>query len=53
MTYPVRVVNAPELGVAFAVDAGGRGGGTGVRGQVVRMVIGSDSIRGDDDFRVR
>ncbi|MBP7287479.1 MAG: hypothetical protein KBB21_12715 [Nannocystaceae bacterium] len=53
MTYPVRVVNAPELGVAFAVDAGGRGGGTGVRGQVVRMVIGADSIRGDDDFRVR
>ncbi len=53
LTYPVRVLPAPETEASFAVDAGGRGGVTGVRGQVVRMVIGSDSITGDQDFRVR
>lgn len=53
LTYPVRVVPAPETGVAFAVDAGGRGGVTGVRGQVVRLTIGDGAIRGDEQFRVR
>ncbi|HWB74135.1 MAG TPA: hypothetical protein VG755_04250, partial [Nannocystaceae bacterium] len=53
LTYPVRVVPAPETGVAFAVDAGGRGGVTGVRGQVVRLTISQGSIRGDEQFRVR
>ena len=53
LTYPVRVVPAPEPGVAYAVDAGGRGGVTGVRGQVVRLTIGQGAIRGDEQFRVR
>jgi hypothetical protein len=53
LTYPVRVVAAPEPGVAFAVDAGGRGGVTGVRGQVVRFTISNSAIQGDEQFRVR
>lgn len=53
LTYPVRIVAAPEIGAAFAVDAGGRGGTAGVRGQVVRIEIREGAIRGDDQFRVR
>jgi len=53
LTYPVRVVPAPEVGAVFAVDAGGRGGAAGVRGQVVRIEIREGVIRGDELFRVR
>jgi hypothetical protein len=53
LTYPVRIVPAPEIGAAFVVDAGGRGGAAGVRGQVVRIEIREGAIRGDDQFRVR
>ncbi|MBC8072881.1 MAG: hypothetical protein IAG13_31455 [Deltaproteobacteria bacterium] len=53
LTYPVRVVPAPESDAAFVVDAGGRGGVTGVRGQVVRITVGTGVIRGDEEFRVR
>ncbi len=53
LTYPVRVVSAPEMNAVFAVDAGGRGGTAGVRGQVVRIEIREGAIRGDEDFRVR
>jgi hypothetical protein len=53
LTYPVRVVAAPEQAAVFAVDAGGRGGAAGVRGQVVRIEIQEGVIRGDEQFRVR
>jgi hypothetical protein len=53
MTYPVRVVPGPEDTAVFAVDAGGRGGTAGVRGQVVRIEIREGAIRGDEQFRVR
>lgn len=53
MTYPVRVVPGPEDAAVFAVDAGGRGGTAGVRGQVVRIEIREGAIRGDEQFRVR
>jgi hypothetical protein len=56
MTYPVRIIDAPELGAAFIVDSGGHGGAGGVRGQVIR--INAAGIRagaplGDDSFQVR
>lgn len=53
LTYPVRIVPAPETGVAFVVDAGGRGGASGVRGQVVRILVTDAEIRGDEQFLVR
>lgn len=53
MTYPVRVVPGPEDAAVFAVDAGGRGGTAGVRGQVVRIEIREGAIRGDENLRVR
>jgi hypothetical protein len=52
VTYPVRIVAAPELSVAFVVDAGGRGGVQGVRGQIVRVLLGADT-RADENFRVQ
>lgn len=52
VTYPVRIVNAPELSVAYVVDAGGRGGVQGVRGQIVRVLLGDDT-RADENFRVQ
>jgi hypothetical protein len=55
LVYPVRIINAPENGAAFIVDAGGRGGVTGVRGQVIRInanVVGTSTIT-DENFRVR
>jgi hypothetical protein len=53
LTYPVRIVPAPETGAAYIVDAGGRGGVAGVRGQVVRVTISASEIRADENFRVR
>jgi hypothetical protein len=52
VTYPVRIINAPELSVAYVVDAGGRGGVQGVRGQIVRVLLGDDT-RADENFRVQ
>ena len=53
LTYPVRIVSAPEIGAAYIVDAGGLGGVAGVRGQVMRVTISNSEIRGDENFRVR
>jgi hypothetical protein len=55
MVYPVRIIQAPTPGHAFIVDAGGRGGVAGVRGQIIRINASAvDQQRlGDDDFRVR
>ena len=55
LVYPVRIVPAPEPGFAFIVDAGGRGGVQGVRGQVVRVnAAGVDSGEiADTTFKVR
>jgi hypothetical protein len=53
LTYPVRVIPAPELNIAYVVDAGGRGGLAGVRGQVVRVILGESLPRADENFRVQ
>jgi hypothetical protein len=53
MVYPVRIVRAPEANADFIVDAGGRGGATGVRGQVVRVDHGGGQVLTDQQFRVR
>jgi hypothetical protein len=55
MVYPVRVISAPELGVAFIVDAGGRGGVAGVRGQIIRINAAevTSGPLADENFRVR
>jgi len=53
MVYPVRIVRAPEPNADFIVDAGGRGGATGVRGQVVRVDHGGGQVLTDQQFRVR
>jgi hypothetical protein len=53
LTYPVRVVAAPEVGAAFVVDDSGRGGPTGVRGQVVRILFDGTAITGDQTLLVR
>lgn len=37
MVYPVRIIRAPSSNTAYVVDAGGRGGPAGVRGQVIRL----------------
>jgi hypothetical protein len=52
LVYPVRVVNAPERAFVYAVDAGGRGGTRGVRGQIVRIALGGQ-ILADENFKVR
>lgn len=53
LTYPVRIIPAPEPNAAYIVDSSGRGGLSGVRGQVVRITISASEIRGDEKFRVR
>lgn len=53
MVYPVRIVRGPEANASFIVDAGGRGGTTGVRGQVVRVDHGSGQVLTDIQFLVR
>ncbi len=53
MVYPVRIIRAPEPNGNFIVDAGGRGGGGGVRGQVVRIDHGPGQVLTDPQFRVR
>jgi hypothetical protein len=53
LTFPVRVVLAPELSWVFIVDAGGIGGVGGVRGQVMRVDVSTAEFLADDDFRVR
>lgn len=37
LVYPVRIVKAPTTNHAFIVDAGGRGGPAGIRGQIIRI----------------
>lgn len=39
LIYPVRIVPEAGANVAYVVDAGGRGGALGVRGQVFRMLV--------------
>lgn len=55
LIFPVQLVAGAERNTAYIVDAGGRGGTLGVRGQVVRIhpeYIGSVTIA-DQTFRVR
>lgn len=53
MVYPVRIIRAPEANGDFIVDAGGRGGAGGVRGQVIRIDHGPGQVLTDAQFRVR
>jgi hypothetical protein len=56
LTFPVRIINGPEPGIAFVVDAGGQPGVAGTRGQVVRIFAAQahaqDNVA-DQNFRVR
>lgn len=38
MVYPIRIIRGPTPNIAYVVDAGGRGGPAGVRGQVIRLI---------------
>ena len=63
MVYPVRAVVGPTTSPStgfqeqnvFIVDAGGRGGPAGIRGQVIRMNVAEIQTGGftDDNFLVR
>jgi len=55
MVYPVRIVTAPSTNFAYVVDAGGRGGPAGVRGQVIRLNLPNiqDGGFADANFLVR
>ncbi len=55
LVYPVRVIPAPDdFPRVYIVDSGGRGGLSGVRGQVVRVQFGPGNDFGaDESFRVR
>ena len=53
MVYPVRIIPGPEIEADFIVDAGGRGGLGGVRGQVVRIIHDVAEINPDQNFLVR
>lgn len=53
MVYPVRIIHAPESNADFIVDAGGRGGVVGIRGQVIRINHGTGQVLADDTFLVR
>lgn len=49
---PVRVVSGPEVGTIYVVDAAGRGGSNGIRGQVMRVTL-APNIVADENFIVR
>lgn len=49
ITYPIRIVAAPQPGVAFIVDGSGPGSSSSIRGQVVRVTLG-DLIVSDEAF---
>ncbi|MEM9462712.1 MAG: hypothetical protein AAGF11_51705 [Myxococcota bacterium] len=53
LVYPVRIVRGPEPDIDFIVDAGGRGGVSGVRGQVVRIEHDLAQVVADSVFRVQ
>ncbi len=57
MVFPVRIINGPTGRAAFVVDAGGRGGPAGVRGQIIRILdiaaIGTTDGFVDTNFLVR
>ncbi|MFO7562413.1 MAG: hypothetical protein R6X02_07195 [Enhygromyxa sp.] len=49
VTLPVRIVPAPQPGVAFVVDASGPGTTTSIRGQVLRVFL-TDQVQSDQAF---
>ncbi|MEM7157528.1 MAG: hypothetical protein AAF799_32105 [Myxococcota bacterium] len=53
LVYPVRIIRGPEFEADFIIDAGGRGGVAGIRGQVVRIVHDVAEINPDQQFLVR
>ena len=50
MVYPVRIIKGPETSSAFIVDAGGRGGPMGVRGQLIRIIASAIDQGGMEDL---
>lgn len=53
MVYPVRILRGPEARSDFIVDAGGRGGTAGIRGQVIRISHSPGEVSTDSQFLVR
>jgi hypothetical protein len=50
LTFPVRVIDSPDLPWAFVVDASGPGTSTGIRGQVMRVDVSSNPPLADISF---
>jgi len=49
---PVRVVNGPDNGIIYVVDASGSGGSGGLRGQIMRIFL-TPNVVVDEKFIVR
>lgn len=49
VTYPIRIVAAPQSAVAYIVDGSGPGSSSSIRGQVVRVTLG-DTFATDEAF---
>jgi hypothetical protein len=50
LTFPLRIVNAPDLNWTFIVDASGPGTSTSIRGQVLRVDAASNPPLADIGF---
>ncbi len=50
LTFPTRIVNAPEYGIVYVVDSSGPGSGTSIRGQVMRVQLLGNVIVPDENF---
>lgn len=55
LVYPIRIIPGAERYSAYIVDAGGRGGTSGVRGQIARIEVDGyvEGTIDDQFFRVR
>jgi hypothetical protein len=49
VTFPVRIVAAPQSNVAFVVDGSGPGSAAAIRGQVLRVFLG-EQVLSDEAF---
>jgi hypothetical protein len=49
---PVRVIDGPQAGIVYVVDASGSGGVGGLRGQVMRVTL-TPNVVADETFIVR
>jgi hypothetical protein len=50
LTFPTRVINAPEYGFIYVVDSSGPGSGTSIRGQIMRITLLGNPVLADENF---